>query len=180
MKRSNGELDSIKDQERQVRPRPSRAPELPKPTRASQPPMPSQSPMPTKPTGLRSPPGAPRKLRRSYATVWDDLAEEDVGAYQNPYIFPKFDNEPKPCAIDDTTTRTTPGGSDPVRQCLDFDTEYANQPMNDIRLDGLPPVPPLPPRPGSTQFMEAPLSSRLAWTLQSMDKQDDTSQRFHI
>ena len=99
---------------------------------------------------------------------------------RNPYISPRFDNEPKPHATDDTTTRTTPRDSDPVRQRLDFDTEYATQPMNDIRLDGLPPVLPLPPRPGSAQFTEAPLSSRLAWTLESMDKPDETSQRSRI
>ena len=156
MKRSNGDVASIKDQERQVRPRPSQAPELPKPTRAPQPPMPSQDPMPTTPTGPQSPPGAPRKLKRSYATVWDELADEDVGVFTHPYIFPKFDNELKTHATDDTATRTTPRDPDPVRQRLDFDTEYANQPTNDIRLDGLPPVPPLPPRPGSAQFMEAP------------------------
>ena len=142
--------------------------------------MPSQAPMPTTPTGPQSPPGAPRKLKRSYATVWDELADEDVGVFTHPYIFPKFDNELKPNATDDTMTRATSRDPDPVRQRLDFDTEYANQPTNDIRLDGLPPVPPLPPRPGSAQFMEAPLSSRLAWTLESMRKPDETSQRSHI
>ena len=161
----------------QDKPRPSQAPGLTIPGRPSIPPKPSQAPTTSSPKSSPTTPGAPRKLKRSFATVWDELLEDTVGAHKHPYIFPKFNTEDNTARNTGSSAESAVRESDPVRQRLNFDTDLATQPMTDQHLHLLPAVPPLPPRPGSAQFKEAPLSSRLNWTMDSMDMHVETSQR---
>ena len=159
-------------------PRPSRAPELIQPTRAPELPRPSRAPASTTKTRSRSPPGAPKKLRRCNAKVWDDFPDMDIEE-NYPDLSKNISVNPY---VDDTmrnfgcspTSKATPTSSvrvkDTVIKQLNFDDDIIMNGTAPDFMDDLPDIPPLPPRPGSSTYKDAPLSSRLNWAMDEMEK----------
>ena len=141
------------------KPVPSRAPELPRPSRVNDDVGRGRS---------RSPPPAPRKLRRSNATLFGDdeniqrhavYDNEGPDAVMNPYIdhtgaAVKRPSTP-PIPITSLTSLQT------VVRRLNFDDMVDDGTPNQFDINPLAPIPDLPPLPGSVGFSELPLSTRM-------------------